>query len=63
MKLFLAFLIALAVSSCAIDPSKGRGGKSGGGAVLVCHKGQKTLELPQEAAGAHIDHGDTYGPC
>jgi hypothetical protein len=29
----------------------------------VCHKGKKTLFLPPPAAQAHIQHGDTAGPC
>jgi hypothetical protein len=33
------------------------------GKNLVCHKGKKTLELPREAIGAHLDHGDHRGPC
>jgi hypothetical protein len=52
------------MSACAIVPMDGYGGGSAsGGSVIVCHKGKKTLELPQEAARAHIGHGDTYGPC
>ena len=30
--------------------------------VTVCHKGQ-TLELPEPAVQAHLNHGDTLGPC
>ena len=30
--------------------------------VTVCHKGQ-TLELPEAAVRAHLNHGDTLGPC
>lgn len=66
MKLILTALIALAISSCTVISANGYsgyGGGANGGTVLLCHKGQKTLELPQEAARAHIDHGDRYGPC
>lgn len=31
--------------------------------VAVCHKGKKTLALPQPAVNAHLGHGDTLGPC
>jgi hypothetical protein len=31
--------------------------------VVVCHKGKKTLELPREAAQAHLNHGDRRGRC
>lgn len=37
--------------------------KAGGETAILCHKGKKTMELPVEVAGAHIDHGDRYGPC
>ena len=30
--------------------------------VTICHKGQ-TLELPEPAVQAHLNHGDTLGPC
>lgn len=31
--------------------------------VAVCHKGKKTLMLPESAVDAHMRHGDTPGPC
>ncbi len=63
MRLILIPLFTLTMSACAIVPMDGYGGSASGGSVIVCHKGKKTLELPQEAARAHIGHGDTYGPC
>lgn len=62
MKRFLPALLALLSSACVIAPTESPGQKAGGGTVLLCHKG-KTMELPQEAASAHIKHGDRYGPC
>jgi hypothetical protein len=38
-------------------------GAKGGHDVVICHKGKKTMTLPREAAGAHMDHGDRYGAC
>jgi hypothetical protein len=65
MKRFFAVLLAMFVCGCATVPVGGGGsGKaSGGGSTLVCHKGKKTLSLPQEAVRAHLDHGDHLGPC
>jgi hypothetical protein len=63
MKLILSILTVLLVSACVDIPEDGRGGKAGGGTALVCHKGKKTLELPQEAVQAHLGHGDSLGPC
>jgi hypothetical protein len=31
--------------------------------VAVCHKGHKTLWLPQPAVRAHLRHGDKPGVC
>jgi hypothetical protein len=31
--------------------------------VAVCHKGKNTLMLPEPAVQAHLNHGDTLGPC
>jgi hypothetical protein len=63
MKLIVLILPFLLVSGCVVVPVNGGGGKAGGGTTLVCHKGKKTLELPQEAVQAHLDHGDSRGPC
>jgi hypothetical protein len=62
MKLMLALILLLSVSACAVAPAGG-GGKADGDTVVICHKGKKSLELPREAAKAHLDHGDRTGPC
>ena len=31
--------------------------------VAVCHKGRRTLWLPQPAVRAHLRHGDSLGAC
>jgi hypothetical protein len=63
MKLLLTVLLAALVCGCVIVPVDGKSGKAGGGTTLVCHKGKKTLELPQDAVRAHLNHGDYLGPC
>lgn len=61
MKLLVLALSVLALSACSSVPSNQP--YRGGDTVLVCHKGKKTLELPANAAEAHINHGDRYGRC
>lgn len=62
MKRILAVLLVLPLAGCVVFPV-GELGKAGGGTALVCHKGKKTMELPREAAHAHLNHGDHLGPC
>jgi hypothetical protein len=56
--LALAGLLGLGCVA-TVQPAPGAGQKK----VVVCHKGKKTLELPESAAEAHLRHGDTPGPC
>lgn len=66
MKLALIVVSSLLTGACVFVPvDTGAGGKAGGsgGTVTLCHKGKKTMELPQSAAQAHLDHGDSLGPC
>lgn len=67
MKLLISTLLILFVSACAFVPVEDYGSKAGtsstGGSTLVCHKGKKTLDLPPDAVRAHLDHGDSRGPC
>ena len=52
--------------------NKGKGGKGKGGngngngkgqeKVTICHKG-KTITVAEPALPAHLNHGDTVGPC
>lgn len=39
-----------------------QGNKQSKNKVTVCHKG-KTIEISSSALQAHLDHGDTEGPC
>ena len=43
-------------------PTSDTGAGPGQHKIAICHKGQ-TLELPEPAIQAHINHGDTLGPC
>jgi hypothetical protein len=54
-------LAAVGVTSVASAGPKGK--KAGQNKVEVCHKGKKTLLIPEPALAAHIGHGDTPGPC
>ena len=62
MKQMLALILLLSFSACDVSPAC-CGVKAGGDTSVICHKGKKTLELPREAAQAHLDHGDRLGPC
>ena len=55
----LVAVLAITASSCVVVDAK----SASGGDAVVCHKGKKTLTLPQEAVGAHLDHGDRRGAC
>lgn len=63
MKLALSLILALFVCGCATVPGHEESAKAGGETRLVCHKGKKTLRLPQEAVRGHLNHGDHLGPC
>ena len=42
----------------------GPGGKQyGKNKVEICHKGKRTIRVPQPAVKAHLKHGDTLGSC
>jgi hypothetical protein len=65
LQLALAAALVAATSGCILvgaDPSPGPGAKAGHD-VVICHKGNKTMTLPREAAEAHMGHGDRYGSC
>jgi hypothetical protein len=61
MKRMLSLILLLSLNACVVAPPDS--GKAGGDTVVVCHKSKKTLELPREAAQAHLGHGDRTGPC
>jgi hypothetical protein len=37
--------------------------KAGGDTVIVHYKGKAMMDLPREAAQAHLNHGARSGPC
>lgn len=61
-KVCLVAALALAANACVLVGPPSAGARSGHD-VVICHKGKKTMTLPQEAVGAHLDHGDRRGPC
>jgi hypothetical protein len=63
MKAFTIALLALGIAGCASAPPDEPTGQPAGPTVVVCHKGKKTMELPEEAVEAHLNHGDRLGPC
>ena len=63
MKPLAAVLLTLALGGCVVIDDRAPAGKSSGGSSLVCHKGKKTLDLPDSAVDAHLQHGDRLGPC
>jgi len=54
----LVVALAGAASACVLVEQK-----SAGQDVVVCHKGKKTMLLPREALGGHLNHGDHRGAC
>jgi hypothetical protein len=63
MKLVPTALLCLLLCGCVFVPVDGPKSAGGDGTTTVCHKGKKTMELPEGAARAHLDHGDRLGPC
>jgi len=63
MKRLVTVLLSLAIAGCASAPPEEPSSQAAGPTVVVCHKGKKTMELPEEAVEAHLGHGDHLGPC
>ena len=61
VKLMMLLVPILLVSGCVVVPMSDA--TVIGTTAQVCHKGKKTLELPQPAIQAHLKHGDRLGPC
>ena len=57
--LCLLGILLLTLAACASDDIRDRGV----GQQMICHKGKKTLTVSNAASFAHLDHGDTPGPC
>lgn len=59
MRLVLVLVMMSVLASCASDSVSDRRS----GQVMICHKDKKTLTVSNAASFAHLDHGDTPGPC
>jgi ABC-type molybdate transport system substrate-binding protein len=59
MRIALLSMVVLLLMSCASDSVNDRRV----GQQMVCHKGKKTITVSNAASFAHLDHGDTPGPC
>jgi hypothetical protein len=53
---------AIVLVAISFWPTGETGAGPGQKKIAVCHKGH-TLELPEPAVQAHLNHGDTLGPC
>jgi len=59
MRTVLLGILFLLVAACASDNIEDRRV----GQQMVCHKDKKTLTVSNASSFAHMDHGDTPGPC
>jgi len=57
----IALMVAMTATVAAAQPDKAKA--YGLDKEPICHKGKKTLYLPDPAIGAHLGHGDTSGVC
>jgi hypothetical protein len=55
----LYILLTLLLCSCATESIEDRRY----GQQLVCHDGEKTLTVSNADNLAHLNHGDSAGPC
>ena len=58
-RVFFITLMALFLCSCASETIQDRRR----GQQLVCHDHEKTLTVSNADNLAHINHGDSVGPC
>ncbi|HLF31970.1 MAG TPA: hypothetical protein VI566_13205 [Xanthomonadales bacterium] len=54
--LCVMFLLLIACSADSVSDRRV-------GQVVICHKDKKTITVSNAASFAHLDHGDTIGPC
>jgi len=57
--LWLSGTLILLLAACASDDVSDRRV----GQQMICHKGKKTLTVSNASSFAHLDHGDSPGPC
>ena len=71
---FLVFLTAGLLVGCSSSrydrygrsyPASARVGTTDGGQAryAICHKGKRTMTLPESAVRGHLRHGDYFGRC
>ena len=58
-RIFLLLFVFIFLCSCASESI----GDRRLGQQLVCHDGKKTLTVSNADNLAHLNHGDTAGPC
>lgn len=61
-KWWKGILFGILLLGLSLTPDLGNGGGNGQQKVTICHKGH-TLEVAEPAVQAHLNHGDTVGPC
>jgi hypothetical protein len=61
-KRYKAMLYGAVLVGLTLAPGLTNGGGNGQVKVTICHKGQ-TLEVAEPAVQAHLNHGDSLGPC
>jgi hypothetical protein len=65
--LALLLVVTVTVSAEGKGNGKDKDKGGGGGKEVICHQPgtpvQKTMEVPAAAVSAHLQHGDTMGPC
>jgi len=66
-KLLLVLLLGAAVAGACAIPVVASNGDGPQERVVICHKpgtpAEHTMTVAQPAVAAHLEHGDTLGPC
>jgi hypothetical protein len=62
MKWLKVTMVAAALAAMGMGLESTTGAGPDNQKVTLCHKGQ-SLEVPESAVKAHLNHGDTLGPC
>jgi hypothetical protein len=57
-----ALVFGAVLGGLNLAPELGNGAGNGQQKVVICHMGH-TLEVAEPAVQAHLNHGDSLGPC